>query len=230
MKKIVYLLAGLGGISLIILIHELGHFLVANYFGVPTPIFSIGFGPALFTFPIGQTTFQISLLPFGGYVQMNEEIFAKLAYAPKMFIIFAGVLVNLIFAYTILLYYALKQRTSLKKVMFNTITSEQKEKLHTESSLMGPIGIIDLIGNSLAINPHIFWFILAILSLNVGLFNILPLPFFDGGKALLITIETITGTTINPTVLWIISTIALTLFILFISRVTVNDIKQLLKK
>lgn len=230
MKKIMYLLAGLGGISLIILIHELGHFLVANFFGVPTPIFSIGFGPVLYTFPIGQTTFQISFLPFGGYVQMNEEVFARLSYGPKMFIMFAGILFNFIFAYAILFYYSLKQRTSLKNVMFNTITSEQKEELHTESSLMGPIGIIDLIGKSLAINPHLFWFILAILSLNVGLFNILPLPFFDGGKALLITIETITGTTINPTVLWIISTIALTLFILFVSRVTVRDIKQLLNK
>src|SRR6266478_4937390 len=105
-KNILYLLGGLGGISLIILIHELGHFLFAHYFGVPTPLFSIGFGPALVQFPIGNTLFQVTLIPFGGYVEMDEKVLASLPYWSKMLIIFAGVLFNFIFAYIILLYYS----------------------------------------------------------------------------------------------------------------------------
>lgn len=221
---------GLGGISLIILIHEMGHFLFAQFLGVPTPIFSIGFGPALYALSIGQTTFQISLLPFGGYVTINEEILTNLPYFSKMLIIFGGIIFNLIFAYTILLYYSLRNQSSLKQTLFNTITAEQNQELQQENRIIGPIGIINLIGKSLAINSHLFWFVLAILSLNIGLLNILPLPFFDGGKAFIFTIEAVTGTTIAPTTLWLISTIIFALFLLFITRITINDIKQLLKK
>jgi regulator of sigma E protease len=221
---------GLAGISLIILIHEMGHFLFAHLFGVPTPVFSIGFGPALYAFSIGQTVFQISILPFGGYVEMNEEVLASLPYLSKMLIIFGGVLFNFIFAYAILLSYSIRNQSNLKHTLFNTITPDQSEQLQQENRVMGPIGIINLIGNSLAIDSHLFWFVLAVLSLNIGLLNILPLPFFDGGKAFLITIETITGTTIAPTTLWLVSTIILALFLLCVARATINDIKQLFKK
>jgi membrane-associated protease RseP (regulator of RpoE activity) len=227
MKKI---LGGLAGISLIILIHEMGHFLCAHLFGVPTPLFSIGFGPALYAKAIGQTIFQITLLPFGGYVEIDEKALATLPYLAKVLIIFGGVLFNFIFAYAILLYYSIRNHTSLKQTLFTTITPDETEQLHQENGVMGPIGIINLIGRSLAINSHLFWFILAILSLNIGLLNILPLPFFDGGKALIITIETIIGSTINPTVLWVISTTVLALFVLVVTRVTINDIKQLINK
>lgn len=221
---------GLAGISLIILIHEMGHFLCAHLFGVPTPLFSIGFGPALLQVPFGQTMFQISLLPFGGYVEIDEAILAKLPYFAKMLIMFAGILFNFIFAYAILLYFSIRNQTTLKQTLLNTITQEQKEELQQENRVIGPIGIINLIGKSLTINPRLFWFILAILSLNIGLLNILPLPFFDGGKALIITIETITGTKIAPTILWFVSTVTLTIFFLLIARVTTNDIKALFRK
>ncbi|HEX4069150.1 MAG TPA: site-2 protease family protein, partial [Candidatus Babeliales bacterium] len=206
-RAIKNILGGLAGISLIILIHEMGHFLFAHLFGVPTPLFSLGFGPALSALPIGQTVFQISLLPFGGYVELNEKILATLPYLSKIFIIFAGVLFNFAFAYAILLYYSIKNHTSIKNTLMHTITPDQREQFHITSNVMGPIGIISLIGKSLTINTHLFWFILAILSLNIGLLNMLPLPFFDGGKACIITIETITGTAINATALWLISSI-----------------------
>jgi membrane-associated protease RseP (regulator of RpoE activity) len=221
---------GLAGISLIILIHEMGHFLFAHLFGVPTPIFSIGFGPALFAYSIGQTTFQISMLPFGGYVEINEAILANLPYFAKMLIIFAGVLFNFIFAYAVLLYFSIRNHSTLKQTLSNTITKDQSHELQQENRVIGPIGIINLIGKSLTIDSHLFWFVLAILSLNIGLLNILPLPFFDGGKAFIITLETITGTTIAPTTLWLVSTVFLALFLLFVTRVSINDIKQLFKK
>ena len=221
---------GLAGMSLIILIHEMGHFLFAHLFGVPTPVFSLGFGPAICKIPLGQTVFQISLLPLGGYVEMDEKVLASLSYLPKMLIIFAGVLFNFIFAYAVLLYFSIRNQSTLKKTLFNTITPDQSEELTEENRVMGPIGIINLIGKSLAINPKLFLFVLGVLSLNIGLLNILPLPFFDGGKAFIITIETIVGAPIAPTILWLISTIFLALFLLFVTRVSINDIKQLFKR
>jgi membrane-associated protease RseP (regulator of RpoE activity) len=232
-KNLLYILGGLGGVSLIIIIHEMGHFLFAKFFGVATPIFSLGFGPALFSFPIGQTVFTVALLPFGGYVEMDPAGFAELSYFPKILILSAGILFNLIFAYIILLYYAIRNKCTMKNTITNTITAPQTAE-QTESSpenmAIGPVGIISMIGKSLAINPQLYWFILAILSLNMGLFNILPLPFFDGGKAFIITLETIMGKTIPQTALWLVSTAFLALFILFITRVTIHDIRRLIGK
>ena len=232
-KNLLYILGGLGGISLIILIHEMGHFLFAQFFGVATPIFSLGFGPALFSFPISQTVFTVALLPFGGYVEMDPTGFAELSYFPKMLILSAGILFNLIFAWIILMYYAIRNKSTLKNTITKTFTASQtadQTESSPEDNIIGPVGIISMIGKSLAINPQLYWFILAILSLNMGLFNILPLPFFDGGKAFIITLEIIMGKTIPQTALWLVSTAFLALFILFITRVTIHDIKRLIGK
>jgi membrane-associated protease RseP (regulator of RpoE activity) len=57
----------------VIFIHELGHYLFAKWAGVRVQVFAIGFGPAIFKRRIGETDYQLCLLPFGGYVQMQEE-------------------------------------------------------------------------------------------------------------------------------------------------------------
>jgi len=56
--------------SVLIIIHELGHFIVAKRNGVRVERFSIGFGPRLFGFTKGDTEYKVSLLPLGGYVKM----------------------------------------------------------------------------------------------------------------------------------------------------------------
>ena len=59
--------------SLIIIIHELGHFLLAKKNGIGVVEFSIGLGPTLFGFTKGGTKYSIKLLPFGGMCQMLGE-------------------------------------------------------------------------------------------------------------------------------------------------------------
>lgn len=68
------LLAGLG-LSLIIFIHELGHFVAAKWCDVHVKTFSIGFGPALpfCQFRYGETTYKLAMIPLGGYVAMVGE-------------------------------------------------------------------------------------------------------------------------------------------------------------
>lgn len=60
-------------IGLLILVHELGHFLVAKKTGVRVERFSIGFGPVLFSVKKGETEYCLSAIPFGGYVKMLGE-------------------------------------------------------------------------------------------------------------------------------------------------------------
>ncbi len=60
-------------LGIMIVIHELGHHLVAKFFGVRVEVFSVGFGKRLWGFRKGDTDYRISALPFGGYVKMAGE-------------------------------------------------------------------------------------------------------------------------------------------------------------
>ena len=64
------ILAVILAFSILIIIHELGHFIVAKRNGVKVEIFSIGFGPKLFSVKSGDTEYKVSLIPLGGYVKM----------------------------------------------------------------------------------------------------------------------------------------------------------------
>jgi hypothetical protein len=63
------------GISLLIFVHELGHFLVAKWCDVHVLTFSIGLGPAIpgCSFRWGETTYKLGMIPLGGYVKMVGE-------------------------------------------------------------------------------------------------------------------------------------------------------------
>jgi len=60
-------------LGVIIVLHELGHFLVAKFFGIRVETFSVGFGPRLAGFRYGETDYRISAFPLGGYVKMAGE-------------------------------------------------------------------------------------------------------------------------------------------------------------
>ena len=64
------ILVAILGFSLLVFVHELGHFLLARLTGMKVEKFSIGFGPALYSFG-KETVYQIALLPFGGFVQIK---------------------------------------------------------------------------------------------------------------------------------------------------------------
>lgn len=60
-------------LSFAVMIHEFGHFLIAKKKGLYVAQFSIGFGPTLFQFQKGETTYCIKAILFGGYVLMASE-------------------------------------------------------------------------------------------------------------------------------------------------------------
>jgi regulator of sigma E protease len=98
-------------LGVLIFVHELGHFLAAKKFRVGVITFSLGFGPKLFGKKLGETQYQVSLIPLGGYVKMvGEEPGEKIPpeLIPKSFsaqpvrrrlgIVFAGPFFNFLFA------------------------------------------------------------------------------------------------------------------------------------
>ncbi|HKA25139.1 MAG TPA: RIP metalloprotease RseP [Candidatus Eisenbacteria bacterium] len=64
---------GIVVLSVLVLFHEFGHFLVAKRLGVPVARFALGFGPRLFGVKLGGTDYCVCLLPLGGYVSMASE-------------------------------------------------------------------------------------------------------------------------------------------------------------
>ncbi len=60
-------------VGIMVVVHELGHFIVAKLCGVRVEAFSFGFGPRLFGFKYGETDYKVCLLPLGGFVKMTGE-------------------------------------------------------------------------------------------------------------------------------------------------------------
>ncbi len=67
------ILAAVVVLGFLILIHELGHFAVAKLTGIAVERFSIGFGPKVLGRKIGETVYQLSAFPIGGYVKMMGD-------------------------------------------------------------------------------------------------------------------------------------------------------------
>lgn len=66
----------------LVIVHELGHFLVARWSGVRILRFSVGFGPRLLTWTRGHTEYAVSAIPLGGYVKMAGEQQAQASSLP----------------------------------------------------------------------------------------------------------------------------------------------------
>ena len=90
--------------SVLIFVHELGHFMTAKFFGVQVNEFSMFMGPALWKKQIGETLYAIRLIPFGGYCAMegededtdNPRSFQKADWWKRIIILAAGSVMNLL--------------------------------------------------------------------------------------------------------------------------------------
>ncbi len=101
------ILVALVALSLLILIHELGHFIAAKAVGIKVLEFSMFMGPKLFSFTKGETTYSLRLIPMGGYVKMEGEeessddarAFSKQSVGKRALVIGAGPFMNILSAF-----------------------------------------------------------------------------------------------------------------------------------
>jgi regulator of sigma E protease len=192
-------------ISLIIFIHEFGHLIAARLVSMPVKTFSIGFGPRLIGITRGGIDYRLSLIPLGGYIEpvisTEEELYAIPLYRRVIFTL-GGVTANIVFAILMLCAYRmLSQDMSLASalllasknagsLMIRIIAS--LPSLFTNSSdLAGIIGIVRQGGSFIAGNYFQMFSFAGILSLNLAVINLLPLPVLDGGKVIFYAMEKI---------------------------------------
>ena len=101
-----YIIMAILGFSLLIIVHELGHFIMAKVNGIKVEEFSIGMGPEIFFFFLKETQYSLRLFPIGGYVKMlgeeevsdDERSFSSKSPLRRITVILAGVTMNIIFA------------------------------------------------------------------------------------------------------------------------------------
>ena len=109
--SLVYGLAAFAAaIFLIVLVHELGHLLAAKWARMPASVFSVGFGPRLWSFQWGETEYRLSAIPLGGYVRIDPmeqtvqgphgpiSLFDTYPLYQRAIVISAGVVMNLALA------------------------------------------------------------------------------------------------------------------------------------
>ena len=210
--KIIFLL------GFLVLIHEGGHFLVAKMCKVKVNEFAIGFGKILLQKQGKDTKYSLRLIPLGGFCSMEGEdeesddpgSFSKASVWKRMAIVLAGATVNIVFG--ILVYFILVSTVGIQfvdpakdtianriyygahgtgefiKAVADSIKILFSGGLQTDQ-MVGIVGISEVVVKTNGIINYLN--LLAVISVSLGVTNLLPIPALDGGKILILLIEII---------------------------------------
>ena len=243
--KIIFLL------GFLVFIHEGGHFLVAKLCKVKVNEFAIGFGKILWQKQGKETKYSLRMIPLGGFCNMEGEeeesdapgSFSKASIPKRVAIVAAGAIVNIIFA--LIVYFILATSYNFqvtnnwssaltfageKTGTFITSTFEGLKQLFTGKAgldqMMGPVGISEVVAKT----NGMFEFInmIAIVSLSLGVTNLLPIPALDGGKILLLIIEAIRKKPLSQKIEINIQLLGFSFIIILALFVTWNDIARII--
>lgn len=327
--------------GLLIVFHELGHFLAAKKADIKVEEFAIGMGPKIFSKQIGETLYSLRLLPLGGYNKMagmeaedvpDERGFNSKSVLQRMWVIVSGSLMNFVLAAilftTIFAFVGIPNiTTEIGNVIegkpahnaglypgdvITAVNGEQVDKwsevvtiIHTHpeepiqlkilrdgqilevtvipelepnqgigligiesgevkwetqgffqsiyqaviqtiqfaililvslgqmitgqmsADVVGPVGIVQEIGNSAKVGiPHLLN-LAAIISINLGLFNLLPIPALDGSRLVFLLIEGVRRKPIDPNKENFVHLIGFALLMLLVIMITYKDISKI---
>lgn len=348
-------------LAILIFVHELGHFIAARTFGIRVDAFALGFGPKIFGKTVGETTYSLNLIPFGGYVKIfgenpdDESIngvdrarsFVHMAKWKQATVLFAGIFFNFVFASILVatafsfgvsapvssfseykdhmydqhivitlvnrgspadkaglkagdvlnvssaesfqkeindsasngvnvkytragkeyavnviaekgivqdryaIGVAMDNVGTLKLPFFAAVIESIRFTLHsitamiaglyqlivgifdgksTLASISGPVGIAGMVGDAAKIGFTYLLMFTAIISINLGVLNLIPFPALDGGRILFVVIEAVIRRPIKPVIANTVNALGFGLLILLMIVVTYKDIANLFVK
>ena len=230
-------------LGFLIFIHEGGHFTVAKLCKVKVNEFAIGFGTTIWKKQGKETKYALRAIPLGGFVSMegedeisNEEgSFSKASVWKRILIVVAGATTNIIFA--IILFFVIA--SILQHDLYNGLLAtgnfisaigESLKMLVTGhvgmDDMMGPVGLSTVVSSSKGIMD--FLYIMSVISLSLGITNLLPIPALDGGKIVILLIELIRRKPMKQELEMKIQMLGFAFLITLSIFVTYNDIVRII--
>lgn len=247
--KIIFLL------GFLIIIHEGGHFMVAKLCKVKVKEFAIGFGKIIWQKQGKETQYTLRIIPLGGFCNMEGEAeesdvegsFSKASIWKRLAIVVAGATVNILFG--IIVYYILisavgiqfidpAQDTVLNRLYYGGKATgefiltilESVKTLFTggiaTDQMVGIVGISEVVVKTTGIINYIY--LLAVISISLGVTNLLPIPALDGGKILILLIELIRKKPMKIETEAKIQLIGFSILMVLFLFVTYNDIIRII--
>jgi len=247
---IVSILAFISVMSLVVLVHEFGHFLAARKAGVPVYEFSVGFpfSPRIATiYRHKETEFTLRLLPLGGFVSFSADgdedahkLFGASRFA-RASIMVGGPLFNVVFAFLVFMpAFMGKDGGSLLQAVQSSAnmvwivvagTFSMLGHLFTGQgsieSVSGPVGIAVMAGQAASGGLTDMLFFTGVLSLSLGIMNLLPFPGLDGGQLVMVLIEAVRNRPLGARAYQVINFTGIMLFIGLSIVITWYDILRL---
>lgn len=250
MSMIVSVVAFVVIMSIVVLVHEFGHFLAARKANVPVYEFSVGFpfSPRIATiYRHKETEFTLRLLPLGGFVSFSadgDEDAQKLFGASRLSrasIMAGGPLFNIVFAFLIFIpAYLATEGTSLLQAVESSANAIWMIVAGTLSmfghmftgqggmeTVSGPVGIAVMAGQAASGGFVDLLFFTGVLSISLGIMNLLPFPGLDGGQLVMVMIEAVRNRPLGPKAYQLINFAGIMLFLCLSVFVTWHDIARL---
>lgn len=258
MQTFLTLLLALVGFGVLILVHEAGHCVAAKLCGVQVNEFWLGMGPTLLRKRFGETLYCIKLLPVGGACLMEGEdgteegllpsprSFPRASRWKRFIIMIAGVAMNFLVGYLIMLalyavsnpdvgFFRVMRAAFLHSVNYAQLVWRGLYELVTGSvgmdQLQGPVGVTSVMMDTvLQYGFKQYASLVAFISVNLGVMNLLPIPGLDGGRILFLLIEAVRRKPMRQEIEGYINAAFLIALFAVIIYATGNDIMRLIAR
>ena len=186
--------------GVVVVSHEFGHFLLAKANGIHVIEFSVGMGPNLFSFQKGDTKYSLKLLPIGGACMFEGED-------------------------------GLNEKEDGEDHSGSFLNANVWARISTV--LAGPVWIVvNVVGKTYETTKDYGWQnvlvnmlnITLMLTVNLGILNLLPVPALDGGRLVFLLWEAITHRPVPPEKEGIVHFIGLMFFMVLMVFLLFNDL------
>jgi len=229
-------------LGFLIFVHECGHFFMAKAFKIKVREFSLGFGPLIKCKNSKGTKYSLRAVPFGGYVDMVGETerkdepgaFNKASILTRVAILAGGSLVNIILGigiYFILaiiatdLTHAFTATGNFLVALIDSLRLLFTGNIQVDQ-MVGPIGISEIVVQSSGLFNFVYLF--SVISISLGITNLLPFPALDGGRIILLVLEAIRRKPLSEKIEMTINSLGFTFLILLSIYISYNDVLRII--